>query len=482
MSEKNGIKLVVIEGPDKGKVISLKSGSIVIGRSKGDYLLQDARISRSHIAFHYDEKTKTLKFNDLESLNGVLINAVPTREGELHDGDRIQVGSTVFDCQMIESTEIVQKPATATLASEPPNPSAVTQDTLGTQKVNVKESLTDKLKKIYLNIPQKRRRLALISIALVFGLMYLFTGNETNISDKDWESVSYLKSQGKIDEAIQKATDIIQAKKENAELLFILGTLYEQKKDYKSALASFQKAKEYKNCPPQVSVRLLKLYAQTGLATSEAANRELAQIDSIIKTGPRTKEFIADVAKLFLENKELNQPPEKVYILAKALQNELAPDQPIGFKLEGQVLFQQNRLEEALKAYELALGKDPNDEWVIENIAFTKLSLKDVAGTQATLDYWIKMHPESNKAHLVMAYLKFQENKPLDAFPFLQKIIQKNSQDEIQAEALHLTGQIYAGQNQISDANIVYQKACDLGHKPSCESLNTPLPTSSENP
>jgi tetratricopeptide (TPR) repeat protein len=480
MSEKNGIKLVVIEGPDKGKVISLKSGTIVIGRSKGDYLLQDARISRSHIAFHYDEKTKTLKFNDLESLNGVSINSVPTREAELHDGDRIQIGSTVFDCQMIESTEIVQKPV-ATSPSDATHPN-VHQDTLGNDKVVVKIPLLERFKKYYLHFPQKQRRYALIGVALVFGMIYLFSGNDSKTLDKEWESVSFLKSQGKIDEAIKKANEIIEAKKENAEILYLLGMLYEQKKDFKSALASFQKAKEHKNCPPQVSVHILKLYAQTGLATSEAANRELTQIDSIIKSGPRTKEFIADVARLFLENKELNQLPEKIYILAKALQNELAPDQPIGFKLEGQVLFQQNRINEALKAYEMALSKDPNDEWVIENIAFTRLTLKDIAGTQSTLDYWIKMHPESSKAHLVMAYLKFQENKPLDAFPFLQKIIQKNAGDEIQAEALHLTGQIYASQNQISDANIVYQKACDLGHKPSCESLNTPAQPPSENP
>ena len=49
-------RLVIIEGQEKGKVIPLQSGSAIIGRSKGDIIVQDPRVSRSHAAIQYDEK------------------------------------------------------------------------------------------------------------------------------------------------------------------------------------------------------------------------------------------------------------------------------------------------------------------------------------------------------------------------------------------------------------------------------------------
>lgn len=93
-------RLVVIEGKDKGKIIPLEDGTTVIGRSKGDVIVQDARVSRSHIAIHFDDKLGALTFTDLKSLNGSEINGTLEEKGELKDGDRIQLGDTVFDCQI----------------------------------------------------------------------------------------------------------------------------------------------------------------------------------------------------------------------------------------------------------------------------------------------------------------------------------------------------------------------------------------------
>jgi S-DNA-T family DNA segregation ATPase FtsK/SpoIIIE len=70
---KNAPRLVVIEGKEKGRHFPLKSGTTVIGRSKGDVLVQDPRLSRSHVAVHYDEITGKVTFTDLKSLNGTLL-------------------------------------------------------------------------------------------------------------------------------------------------------------------------------------------------------------------------------------------------------------------------------------------------------------------------------------------------------------------------------------------------------------------------
>ena len=55
-------RLVIIEGKDKGKIIPLYDGTAIIGRSKGDVVVQDPRVSRSHIAIHYDSNTEKLSF------------------------------------------------------------------------------------------------------------------------------------------------------------------------------------------------------------------------------------------------------------------------------------------------------------------------------------------------------------------------------------------------------------------------------------
>lgn len=93
-------RLVIIEGKDKGKVIPLSNGTAVIGRTKGDVLVQDSRLSRSHIAIHYDASTQKLTFTDLKSLNKTVLNGETVETGELKDGDKLLLGNTLFDCQI----------------------------------------------------------------------------------------------------------------------------------------------------------------------------------------------------------------------------------------------------------------------------------------------------------------------------------------------------------------------------------------------
>ena len=143
--------------------------------------------------------------------------------------------------------------------------------------------------------------------------------------------------------------------------------------------------------------------------------------------------------------------------------------------MEAQLLFQQNKPADALEVLNKGLKIDQRDEWLLENIAFAKLSLKDVSGAMAVVEQWIKFQPNATKALLVMAYLKFNEKNYLAAIPYLQKILQvlaATPNEPHYAEALHLMGQIYYQQNQTQEATNFLKQACELGFQESC---NHPL-------
>ena len=89
----------------------MKDGTVVMGRSKGDV----CRSRSENFAFSrcaaFRSAYSKLSFTDLKSLNGTLLNGDISESGELHDGDQLQLGNTLFDCQIGSSEE--------TLASTP---------------------------------------------------------------------------------------------------------------------------------------------------------------------------------------------------------------------------------------------------------------------------------------------------------------------------------------------------------------------------
>jgi len=446
-------RLVVIEGNDKGKIITLKEGTTILGRSKADILVQDPRISRSHIAIHVDKKTNRVTFTDLKSLNGTLINGEPKAAGELLDGNTLQLGNTTFDCQM----EAV--PA-ETLPSEKasPLPSSSTSKRLAS------------LKKAYTALPPRVRLGALGALTLVLGYFYLQGGSSSETLEREVASVKQLEAQGRLAEAISKAEKLKDRFPKNAKSYIVLGDLYASQRQTDLAIESYKKAHQLPPPLPLVHIKLVRMYLR--LSAVEPAQEELKHIDEVIKTGPHNKELFLEMANLFLESRELKQPPEKLFILAKALQTEFAPDNPIGFKLEAQALFQQDRVSDAVIPLEQARKLDPKDEWVLESLAFAKLSMKDLTAAASLVEEWLKLKPNSTKALLVMAYLRFNERNNMEALKYAQKILQLSSNNPKEphlGETLNLVGQIYWQQNQLQEAENTFRQACEVGYQLSCD-------------
>src|SRR3954470_20688508 len=62
------ISLAVLSGPSKGIVYALKTPWVIIGRTSGDLLINDANISRWHCAV--EVKGEQIRVRDLDSTNG----------------------------------------------------------------------------------------------------------------------------------------------------------------------------------------------------------------------------------------------------------------------------------------------------------------------------------------------------------------------------------------------------------------------------
>lgn len=88
-------RLVGIAGPFKGKILSIRSEEVAIGREPGnDLCADDPAMSRRHCLVRCENGQ--IKINDLGGRNGTLVNGSRIETKELQDRDRVAVGASVF--------------------------------------------------------------------------------------------------------------------------------------------------------------------------------------------------------------------------------------------------------------------------------------------------------------------------------------------------------------------------------------------------
>ena len=87
--------LLVILGPDQGKVLKLRPGTYRIGRDRYSHLqLRDTEVSRRHAVLHVTEKGAWIE--DVGSSNGTFVNGERVERQALKTGDRIRMGRSVL--------------------------------------------------------------------------------------------------------------------------------------------------------------------------------------------------------------------------------------------------------------------------------------------------------------------------------------------------------------------------------------------------
>ena len=92
-SQRDRAYLIVLTGSNVGEMFRIDQGESVIGRGQGVAVrLIDDGISRKHARILQDGDKVVIE--DLQSSNGTYVNGDIIRAAELHDGDKIRLGST----------------------------------------------------------------------------------------------------------------------------------------------------------------------------------------------------------------------------------------------------------------------------------------------------------------------------------------------------------------------------------------------------
>jgi len=88
-------RLVVIAGPELGRVVDLESGDVSIGRDEGATVCIDSdRVSRKHASIQRIGKNYVIA--DLGSTNGTFVNDSKIRTHKLVEGDLVTLGKIVL--------------------------------------------------------------------------------------------------------------------------------------------------------------------------------------------------------------------------------------------------------------------------------------------------------------------------------------------------------------------------------------------------
>ncbi|HQG13900.1 MAG TPA: FHA domain-containing protein, partial [bacterium] len=89
-------QLVVVDGPNRGKKLTLNKNITKVGkRESNDLILADKTVSRNHVEIEYASDSFLLR--DLGSTNGTFLNGSKVKEVYLTPGDLIKIGNTTIE-------------------------------------------------------------------------------------------------------------------------------------------------------------------------------------------------------------------------------------------------------------------------------------------------------------------------------------------------------------------------------------------------
>jgi signal transduction histidine kinase len=113
-------ELFIIKGPNEGQAYLLEGDEVVIGRDPGcEVCLDDRTLSRHHakVIVHNNDPA----VEDLDSVNGVLVNGVRVEKSELKVDDRLTLGNVELQFrQVTDISRPVKKPPPAATPSDEP--------------------------------------------------------------------------------------------------------------------------------------------------------------------------------------------------------------------------------------------------------------------------------------------------------------------------------------------------------------------------
>ena len=219
--------------------------------------------------------------------------------------------------------------------------------------------------------------------------------------------------------AIEILQPVTEGKTPDGTSLALIGEAYLQTGDTKRSDAAFSLAS--KVAPNDNRVRTSAAMAQMVRGNAAGA---VAQLESIAAEdkGPR-----ADIA---LISARLKQNDTAGALKAIDGLEKKTPERPIAYNLRGRVLMMKRDLPGATKAFETALGKDPNYFPAIASLAAIELSVGKPDAARKRFEDLLKAEPKNFQALLALAELGVRTGAPPDTvLTHLRNAIKVNTEE-----------------------------------------------------
>lgn len=99
-------RLIFLNGRLKGRRVAVQQGTLLIGRDSSCQidLADDERVSREHARI--EQRGGAIWIKDLGALNKTVVNDKPVDEARLNHGDRIEIGGTMLEFQVIDASPV----------------------------------------------------------------------------------------------------------------------------------------------------------------------------------------------------------------------------------------------------------------------------------------------------------------------------------------------------------------------------------------
>jgi pSer/pThr/pTyr-binding forkhead associated (FHA) protein len=102
--ESHTVRLVAMNGRSSGSAYEIRGERVTLGRGPGvDLAFDDSAMSRQHAVIEFDDGT--FKLQDLGSTNGLRVNGTRVHVQPLKHGDRIELGTHLFQFLIEESND-----------------------------------------------------------------------------------------------------------------------------------------------------------------------------------------------------------------------------------------------------------------------------------------------------------------------------------------------------------------------------------------
>ena len=270
------------------------------------------------------------------------------------------------------------------------------------------------------------------------------------LKEAEWKS-----SEDKIDEALQKVTEVLEVDPDIMEAQLVLGRLYIKKNEIEKAIAAFQSALQI---DPQFESAIFSL-AQA-YKESQRWEEAIAGFNRLTELDPRDSKPFFHLGDIYIEQRVFDQA---ITCLKKALQIQPEHNAIVHNRL-GACYLENHMPQQAEPELRKALELNPK----IPNAHFNLALLYEERGElQRAIEEYLReleFHPEYYKAHFNLGKIYGKLGKSSEQIKYFKLSIEYN--EEFALGYLHLAKAYLDANSNLSEAITLAQKGIELGPPP----------------